>query len=135
MKNVIIYTNEFGGVAICTPTRELPIEQVQAKDCPANSFIVNTSSLPEADNDFFDAWEQNNGVVTVNFAKSKEITKNRLRAERQPLLQLQDVAFQRALETGADTAPIIAEKNRLRNITSLVDGCSSLDELRSISVN
>ena len=41
-------------------------------------------------------------TIVINFDKAKEITKNRLRAERAPLLQAQDVAFQRALESGAD---------------------------------
>ena len=42
-------------------------------------------------------------MIVVNFDKAVEITKNRLRAEREPLLAAQDVAFQRALESGADT--------------------------------
>jgi len=36
--------------------------------------------------------------ITINITKAKAITKDRLRAERTPLLQAQDVAFQRALE-------------------------------------
>ena len=70
--------------------------------------------------------------VTVNFAKAKDITKNRLRAERAPLLAAQDVLFQRALESGADTTAIVAEKNRLRDITKLADSATTLDELRAI---
>lgn len=133
-KNVIIFTNENGGVSVCVPTGELPIEQVQSKDCPANSYIVPTESLPQDDNDFFDAWEQTKGVVSVNLDKAKTITKNRLRAERAPLLAAQDVAFQRAMETGGDTAAIVAEKQRLRDITMLADACASTAELRALSV-
>jgi hypothetical protein len=134
MKNVIIYTNTNGGVSVCVPTGELDIEQVQAKDIPAgvDSFIVSAASLPEADNDFFNAWEQSKGVVSVNLAKAKEITKQRLRMERDPLLAAQDVAFQRALETGAPTAAIVAEKQRLRDITSKANTCESLGELRAL---
>ena len=136
MKNVIIFTNERGGVSVCVPTGELPIEQVQSKDIPAGvkSYIVDAASLPEDDNDFFDAWEQVKGVITVNLDKAKEITKNRLRAERAPLLAAQDVAFQRAMETGADTTAIVAEKQRLRDITMLADACTSTAELRALSV-
>lgn len=135
-KNVIIFTNENGGVSVCVPTGELPIEQVQGKDIPGGvkSYIVDAASLPEDDNDFFNAWEQSNGVVTVNLDKAKEITKNRLRAERAPLLAAQDVAFQRAMETGADTAAIVAEKQRLRDVTKLADTCTSTAELRALSV-
>lgn len=134
MKNVIIFTNENGGVSVCIPTGELPIEQVQSKDIPAGvqSYIVAASSLPEDDNDFFDAWEQSKGVVTVNVDKAREITKRRLRVEREPLLAAQDVAFQRAMEEGADTSAIVAEKKRLRDITKLADGVDTLDGLRAL---
>lgn len=73
-------------------------------------------------------------MITINLDKAKEITKERLRAERKPLLEAQDVAFQRALESGADTSAIVAEKQRLRDITALVDPCTTTDELKAISV-
>ena len=72
-------------------------------------------------------------MITINLDKAKEITKARLRVEREPLLQAQDVLFQRALETGADTTAIVAEKQRLRDITNLVDGCTTTEELRGLS--
>jgi hypothetical protein len=73
-------------------------------------------------------------MITVNLDKAKEITKNRLREERKPLLQAQDVAFQRATETGADNSAIVAEKQRLRDITGLADSATTLDELKAISI-
>ena len=134
MSKVIIFTNDNGNVSVCVPTGELPIEQVQAKDTPAKSIIVNTSDLPNQHNDFFDAWELANGVVTVSLAKAKELTKKRLRAERTPLLAAQDVAFQRALEQGADTTAIVAEKQRLRDITNLADQATTLEQLKELGV-
>jgi hypothetical protein len=71
-------------------------------------------------------------MITINFDKAKAITKDRLRAERTPLLQAQDVAFQQALESGADTAAIVAEKQRLRDITTLADQATTLDELATL---
>jgi hypothetical protein len=73
-------------------------------------------------------------MITINLDKAKAITKERLRAERTPLLQAQDVAFQRALESGEDTSAIVAEKQRLRDITNLADQASTLDELKEIKV-
>jgi hypothetical protein len=73
-------------------------------------------------------------MITINIAKAKDITKDRLRAEREPLLAAQDVAFQRALESSADTAAIVAEKQRLRDVTALVDTCLTLDELKALEV-
>ena len=134
MAQVIIFTNEQGGVSVCIPTGELPIEQVLTKDCPAGAIIVDSDTLPNEHNDFFNAWELVDGVVTVNFDKAKAITKDRLRAERKPLLEAQDVAFQRALETGADTSAIVAEKQRLRDVTQLADQATTLDELKALTV-
>jgi len=42
------------------------------------------------------------------------------------------VAFQRALETGADTTSIVAEKQRLRDITKLADAATTVNELKTI---
>lgn len=134
MTQVIIFQNEQGGVAVCIPTGELPIEQVLEKDCPAGAKIVDFDTLPNERNDFFNAWELSGNTVTVNLNKAKEITKNRLRSERTPLLQAQDVAFQRALESGADTTAIVAEKQRLRDITQLADAAQTLEELKQIEV-
>jgi hypothetical protein len=71
-------------------------------------------------------------MITINLDKAKEITKERLRAERTPLLEAQDVAFQRALEEGADTTAIVAEKQRLRDITNLADQATTLDQLKAL---
>lgn len=73
-------------------------------------------------------------MITINLNKAKVITKDRLRIERTPLLVEQDVAFQRALESGADTTAIVAEKQRLRDITSLADSASTLEELKNITL-
>ena len=72
-------------------------------------------------------------MITINMDKARAITKTRLRQEREPLLAAQDVAFQRALETSADTSAIVAEKQRLRDITQLADAATTLDELKAIT--
>ena len=71
-------------------------------------------------------------MITINLDKAKAITKDRLRVERTPLLQAQDVAFQRALESGADTTAIVAEKQRLRDITKLADQATTLEQLKEL---
>ena len=72
-------------------------------------------------------------MITINIDKAKEITKDRLRTEREPLLLAQDVLFQRALEISADTTAIVAEKKRLRDITKLVDSATTTDQLKALS--
>jgi hypothetical protein len=71
-------------------------------------------------------------AIIVDINKAKDITKDRLRQEREPLLLAQDVAFQRALEINADTSAIVAEKQRLRDITVLVDTANTVEELKAL---
>ena len=72
MTQVIVYTNQAGGVSICIPTGELPIEEVLIKDCPQGAIIIDKSSLP-TDQTYFDAWELNNGQIVVNQNKKQAI--------------------------------------------------------------
>lgn len=72
---------------------------------------------------------------TINITKAKDITKDRLRRERKPLLETQDIAFQRAQETGADTTAIVAEKQRLRDITNQVDSMTTIEQLKTASID
>ncbi|NBW16334.1 MAG: hypothetical protein EBR82_50970 [Caulobacteraceae bacterium] len=53
-----------------------------------------------------------------------------MRRLRQPLLAELDIAFQRALETNSDTSGIVAQKQKLRDATKLVDSAKTLDDLR-----
>jgi hypothetical protein len=131
---VIVYSQENGQVAVCYPTGELPIEELLSRDCPQGAVIVDNDSLPNEHDEFFDAWELNGSTVSINLTKAKEITKTRLRVERVQLLLAQDILFQRAIETSADTSAIVAEKQRLRDITKLVDSATTTDELKSITV-
>jgi len=73
-------------------------------------------------------------MITINLAKAKELAKQQLRYDRVPLLEAQDVAFQRALEEGSDTTAIVTEKQRLRDITKLVDVCATFDEVKAVRI-
>ena len=72
--------------------------------------------------------------ITINLDKCKTITKDRLRTDRNPLLEAQDILFMQAQESGADTTAIVTEKQRLRDITKGVDDCSTTDQLKALSV-
>ena len=72
-------------------------------------------------------------MITINMNKAKDITKERLRIERKPLLEAQDILFMQAQEAGSDTSAIVAEKQRLRDITNQVDSCTTTDELKALS--
>ena len=72
--------------------------------------------------------------ITIDINKAKVITKDRLREERKPLLDAQDILFNRALETSEDTSAIVTEKQRLRDITTQVDSMTTTDELKAATV-
>ena len=63
----------------------------------------------------------------IDMAKAREIHKNKIREARTPLLEALDIEFQKAQETSASTADIVAKKQALRDapadseITSATD--------------
>jgi hypothetical protein len=125
-----------GAVAEWAETEAEFIARIIAKDVQkdaTNVHVVDGSEIP-SDRTFRNAWKDDNGIK-VDMGKAKDLTKDRLRVERKPLLEAQDVAFQRALETGADTSEIVKEKQRLRDITKQVDLLVSLDELKALRID
>ena len=72
--------------------------------------------------------------ITVDITKAKVITKDRLRADRKPLLEAQDILFMKAQEAGSDTSAIVTEKQRLRDITNQVDSMTTTDQLKAATV-
>jgi len=73
-------------------------------------------------------------MITININKAKDITKDRLRLDRKPLLEAQDILFMQAQESDTDTTDIVTEKQRLRDITKGVDTCTTTDQLKALSV-
>lgn len=73
-------------------------------------------------------------MITINLQKAKAIKKEHLRIERAPLLAQLDVEFQRALESNSDISAIVSEKQRLRDITKLVDSCTSIEQLNQVKI-
>jgi hypothetical protein len=136
MNQLIIYKQDNGTVAIIRPTEEalttMTIAQIAAKDVAAGvSFqIVDAATIP-TDRTFRNAWKED---LTVDMPKAVNITKDRLRQERAPLLTALDVQYQRAQEDGRDTTIIISEKQRLRDVTKLADKAATLDELKALKV-
>lgn len=73
-------------------------------------------------------------MITINFDKAKNITKDRLRTERKPLLESLDVVMLRNLNNPATLAEIEAKKQALRDATQQVDTMTTLDELKAASL-
>lgn len=146
MKTRIIY-REDGGVSVVYPapkskrqdeTEDQWLDRVFSKATPEGAEFkdIDTDKEDLSDRTFRGAWVKglNGKAVDVDIPKAREITKERLRKERKPLLDAQDVLYMRAQETGADTKAIIVEKQRLRDVTKLADEAKTLDELKGLSL-
>ena len=86
-----------------------------------------------SDRTFRDAWEViGEDAITVNMDKAKEIWRDKIRQARNfaPL----DAAFMKALETGADTSPIVAQKQALRDAPAdpAIDAATTPEQLKAV---
>lgn len=96
--------------------------------------VVDADAIPQ-DRTFRNAWKTDGAGVVEDMEKAKVVAKDMLRAKRASVLQELDVQFMLALEKGEDTVAIASEKQRLRDVTKLVDGVSSLSELKEIATS
>ena len=139
MNKRIIYKNEAGGVSIIipTPNSDLTIEQIAAKDVPTGTpyEIVDATNVP-TDRTFRNAWEVNTnaGGVTVRMPRAKDIWRDKIREARVEPLEALDTAFIRAIELGADTTQIAADKQALRDATAdpAIDAATYPEELMQV---
>jgi hypothetical protein len=114
MAQVIIHTNDNGGVSVTIPTGELDIQSTKNKDTPLGSIIVDASTLPQdADAQFFDAWELNGTTVTVNLDKAKAFK----------LAQYNAIALQEA------------QKRQLNTLTGIANAVSDTDFMTKLTAD
>ena len=88
----------------------------------ATSYDAVDYTVP-AERTFRGAWEANAdvGVISVDMAIAKDLWRDKIRLARtEPLIAL-DTAYMKALETGADTTQIIADKQALRDAPDHAD--------------
>lgn len=71
-------------------------------------------------------------MIKIDMTKAKDITKDRLRAERAPLLQALDIEVMKNITDATKLAEIEAEKQRLRDITRVVDTLTTVEELKNV---
>lgn len=128
-----------GGVSIMVilveTTPEAELAKLQAHEEGVFLSCAEVDEIP-SDKCFRDAWKLEGKAIVHDIAKCQDITKDRLRAERAPLLAALDVSYMRASEIGDEKAKaeIVAEKQRLRDITETVDLVTDLDQLKALSI-
>jgi hypothetical protein len=72
-------------------------------------------------------------MINVNMQKARDIHREKVRQARNPKLAAKDVEFQRALESGADTATIVSEKQALRDApaAAAIDAATTPEQLKA----
>jgi hypothetical protein len=134
MPQVIIYTNESGGVSVCVPTGELSIEEVKIKDTPEDSIIVDQASLPNEHAVFFDAWQLDDGVVSVNLNKAKAIAHTYRREARAEEFKPYDEIIMKQIPGNDATAAEAARaaiRTKYTDMQTAIDAASTVDEIKA----
>tara|TARA_R100000234_G_scaffold23625_1_gene13514 strand:- start:523 stop:888 length:366 start_codon:yes stop_codon:yes gene_type:complete len=83
-------------------------------DKDGNSIDAASATVP-SDRHFRNAWSLSGTVISEDLTAAKVLFKDKIREVRKPLLEAQDVAYMKALETSADTTAIVANKQKLRD--------------------
>lgn len=74
------------------------------------------------------------GVISVDMAAARDIWRDKIRQARTEPLAALDTAFMKALETGADTTQITADKQALRDAPNdpAIDAATTPEELAAV---
>jgi hypothetical protein len=130
---VIIFSNDSGGVSVCFPADQSNIEEVKNKDTPSGSIIVSLDSLPTFGDGFMDSWEIQGTSVIINLEKAKNIAHTIRRSRREDEFkpfdeiiakQIPGLSFQEA-ETARQ-----AVRDKYAVIQEQIDGSTSLNEIK-----
>ena len=131
-----LYVADNGHLVTTTPADQCPLtlEEIKAKDVPTDRtvYTVNTADLPK-DYSFRDAWTYDGSSFGIDMAKARDKHRKRIRLVRTDLLAALDIEFQRALETGSDTASIVSKKQALRDAPadSAIEAAKTDTELKA----
>jgi hypothetical protein len=135
MKKLITYSID-GYTAILYPSEKWQgtLQELAIKDVPSNTewYIIEDSQLP-LDETFREAWIIENGLITVDITKAKEVWLNKFRKARNPLLAALDIDFMKAVEINNTSLQneIASKKQILRDIT-LIDLPNTTEEIKNI---
>ena len=86
-------------------------------DKNGKSIDASTVSKMPSDRHFRNAWTLSGDVISEDLATAKTMFKDKIREVRKPLLEAQDVAYMKALESGSSSAQTTAKnaKTKLRD--------------------
>ena len=104
-------------------------------DKNGKSIDASTVSKMPSDRHFRNAWTLSGDVISEDLATAKTMFKDKIREVRKPLLEAQDIAYMKALESGSSSAQTTAknEKTKLRDApaASAITDAKTIAELKS----
>ena len=104
-------------------------------DKDGNSIETSKATSKPSDRHFRNAWTLSGTVISEDLAAAKTMFKDKIRKVRKPLLEAQDVAYMKALESGSSSAQTTAknEKTKLRDApaASAITDAKTISELKS----
>ena len=104
-------------------------------DKNGKSIDASTVSKMPSDRHFRNAWTLSGDVISEDLATAKTMFKDKIREVRKPLLEAQDVAYMKALESGSSSAKTTAknEKIKLRDApaASAITNAKTIAELKA----
>ena len=121
------------GVAITTPTGELPIEQVIAQVAPDGIYAIVSADAIPADRTFRGAWVYTPDGIEIDLARAKAIAHDIRRRRRADELAPHDrVISLRIPGASADQAEAARAAIRARYviIESAIDAATTMDEIK-----
>lgn len=135
---IVAHKNDFLGdidlpVIMIAETHYQTAEEIAADiDSSLEPMVIDDSELPSQK--YIKSWYIADGQININMETARDHLRGGLRMWRNQFLLDLDVAFQRALETGADTTEIVSQKQYYRDVTSdpRIDAAQTTDELDAI---
>ena len=104
-------------------------------DKDGKTIDASTVSKMPSDRHFRNAWTLSGDVISEDLATAKTMFKDKIREVRKPLLEAQDVAYMKALESGSSSAQTTAknEKTKLSDApaASAITNAKTIAELKS----
>lgn len=140
-KEVIIYNEpSTGRIAICTPVGKYDdIHEVAKQALPKDVayHVVSPDTIPKIGNYLDAVICHDDGKLSINEIHVHNITYNKWRILREPILSRLDVEFIKAMETGNQIliTEVVNKKNTLRDITKIELPIKDINDSIEIYIN
>jgi len=122
------------GVAITTPTGEVPIEQVAAQVAPDGIYAIVTADAIPADTTFRGAWVYADGAIEIDLDRAKAIGHDLRRAARAAAFAPLDDLIAKQIP-GVDFTEIEAKRQAIRDyyaeVEAAIDAAETPEQIKA----